>query len=253
MMVLPPFLMCQSEKTRVSPSGASHCGRKCENCVRPLSVGSCVCTIFVSLCLLLVLVFSVFQINYSNQTNITRDFLFFAHTTCCLLSYSYFLSFFTRQVVYRRLRAGMSPLSFWMKMDRRERGFEPIPPRCPFDEECGQEESSSHCNKDPSSLLHRSLHKSLPPTKELESASPNKSDTTTMPPSKTEDVELLVVPLRGSPQKDKFDVERGEDSPSKTNFLTNGASLKAIWSCLLYSFCSVSMILTNKSLASRYV
>jgi hypothetical protein len=28
-------------------------------------------------------------------------------------------------------------------------------------------------------------------------------------------------------------------------------SLKAIYSCALYSFCSVSMVLVNKSLASR--
>ena len=32
-----------------------------------------------------------------------------------------------------------------------------------------------------------------------------------------------------------------------------GVALKAVSACLLYSFCSVSMILTNKSLASRCV
>lgn len=73
-----------------------------------------------------------------------------------------------------------------------------------------------------------------------------------MPPSKADEVELLVVPLRTSPHKDSdHDLERGERSSAKTNFLYSAASLKAISSCLLYSFCSVSMILANKSLASR--
>lgn len=35
--------------------------------------------------------------------------------------------------------------------------------------------------------------------------------------------------------------------------LRSSGSLNAIGSCGLYSFCSVSMILANKSLASRYV
>jgi hypothetical protein len=77
--------------------------------------------------------------------------------------------------------------------------------------------------------------------------------TKTMPPSyknsTTEEVELLAT---GS------DVEKGsgELSPtapysSKTNIFSSAASVKAMTSCLLYSFCSVSMILVNKSLASR--
>ncbi len=32
-----------------------------------------------------------------------------------------------------------------------------------------------------------------------------------------------------------------------------GSAGKAVSSCLLYTFCSVSMVLVNKSLASRYV
>jgi hypothetical protein len=51
-------------------------------------------------------------------------------------------------------------------------------------------------------------------------------------------------------------------SPSNTNINTTtthehdnskAAHSKVVSSCLLYSFCSVSMVLTNKSLASRYV
>jgi hypothetical protein len=34
---------------------------------------------------------------------------------------------------------------------------------------------------------------------------------------------------------------------------SSGSAGKAITSCLMYSFCSVSMVLVNKSLASRYV
>jgi hypothetical protein len=35
--------------------------------------------------------------------------------------------------------------------------------------------------------------------------------------------------------------------------LTSGSSGKVLYACTLYSFCSVSMVLFNKSLASRYV
>ena len=72
-----------------------------------------------------------------------------------------------------------------------------------------------------------------------------------MPPQKTDDVELITVPLREAPHYHNDLEKRQQSSYSKTNFFTSAASLKAISSCLLYSFCSVSMILTNKSLASR--
>ena len=42
-------------------------------------------------------------------------------------------------------------------------------------------------------------------------------------------------------------------SPAEETSLSMGASAKAIVACGLYSFCSVSMSLTNKSLASRKV
>ena len=60
--------------------------------------------------------------------------------------------------------------------------------------------------------------------------------------------EPLVVPSGGPPDKDS------PRSELKTfDFLNSPSAWKSISSCLLYSFCSVSMILTNKSLASRCV
>ena len=41
-------------------------------------------------------------------------------------------------------------------------------------------------------------------------------------------------------------------SPTNTSGGAAGSPIKAIMACALYSFCSVSMVLTNKSLASRY-
>lgn len=100
-------------------------------------------------------------------------------------------------------------------------------------------ETSMHDESDhnDSSSFHHSLHL-------------QQSD---MPPSKNnENGEIIIVPLRGSPQKEKVaDLEKGQSYSNKTNFLVSGASVKAVSSCLLYSFCSVSMILVNKSLASR--
>ena len=42
-----------------------------------------------------------------------------------------------------------------------------------------------------------------------------------------------------------------QHSPSKA--ILSSSLIKATASCALYSFCSVSMVLVNKSLASRYV
>lgn len=41
-------------------------------------------------------------------------------------------------------------------------------------------------------------------------------------------------------------------SSPRTSGGATGSPIKAIAACALYSFCSVSMVLTNKSLASRY-
>ena len=101
-------------------------------------------------------------------------------------------------------------------------------------------ETSMHDESDHNdSSFHHSLHCHL-----------QQSD---MSPSKnSENCEVIIVPLRGSPQKEKVaDLEKGQSYSNKTNFLVSGASVKAVSSCLLYSFCSVSMILVNKSLASR--
>jgi hypothetical protein len=75
-----------------------------------------------------------------------------------------------------------------------------------------------------------------------------------MPPSKKDndldDVEMAKLVEPDELQKS----ERGEDvdcqSKSKWSLKASGGA-KALSSCGLYSFCSVSMILTNKSLASR--
>lgn len=66
--------------------------------------------------------------------------------------------------------------------------------------------------------------------------------------SKEEDPEMqkLIVELPVT--------NKGTTSPTSTAAAMNtGSSGKAITSCIMYSFCSVSMVLVNKSLASRYV
>lgn len=80
-----------------------------------------------------------------------------------------------------------------------------------------------------------------------------------MPPSKRDthaedDVEKQQMEME-PPVDDKEELQRlGEEDastskPSKTNIIA--ANMPAIAACSLYSFCSVSMVLTNKSLASR--
>jgi hypothetical protein len=59
-----------------------------------------------------------------------------------------------------------------------------------------------------------------------------------------EDVELALLNPDGS------DRDEGTDNVKKPNYLV-GKNAKAISACTLYSFCSVIMVLVNKSLASR--
>mmetsp|Transcript_3778 Transcript_3778/g.5450 ORF Transcript_3778/g.5450 Transcript_3778/m.5450 type:complete len:355 (-) Transcript_3778:114-1178(-) len=61
-----------------------------------------------------------------------------------------------------------------------------------------------------------------------------------------EDVEK-AAPILKAKSSDILDQRKGDKAPKKEH-----ASGHVIGSCLLYSFCSVSMVLTNKSLASSY-
>jgi hypothetical protein len=89
-----------------------------------------------------------------------------------------------------------------------------------------------------------------------------------MPPSQhsrgshSDDVEL--GPLLGKDdESDHSNVDLDDDDPNEKEpsplkggvlrLLQSSGSVKALSACALYSFCSVSMILVNKSLASRYV
>ena len=47
------------------------------------------------------------------------------------------------------------------------------------------------------------------------------------------------------PKSSDGEYDADQEKPQTSRF-------KAFWSCVLYSFCSVSMVLVNKSLASRY-
>ena len=47
--------------------------------------------------------------------------------------------------------------------------------------------------------------------------------------------------------------DNGRDTPLKPTSDNNNSNSSAVFACSLYSFCSVSMVLVNKSLASRYV
>lgn len=78
-----------------------------------------------------------------------------------------------------------------------------------------------------------------------------------MPPSKQEpnthsqdDVELALLNNNPASKLDESS-ERSVYKESKAPNYMAGNNFKAISSCTLYSFCSVSMILVNKSLASR--
>lgn len=70
----------------------------------------------------------------------------------------------------------------------------------------------------------------------------------------SEDLELALLknqsPIVSKKSDDEGDSEKSFDSVKKPNYLV-GNNAKAISACTLYSCCSVSMILVNKSLASR--
>ena len=71
---------------------------------------------------------------------------------------------------------------------------------------------------------------------------------------KEEDPEIqkpLVETASEAPEKSKGGVSTVDNGAARSG--SSGSAGKAITSCLLYSFCSVSMLLVNKSLASRYV
>ena len=70
---------------------------------------------------------------------------------------------------------------------------------------------------------------------------------------KEEDPEMqrpLVETPSEAPEKPKGGVSTVSVGAASSS---SGSAGKAITSCLMYSFCSVSMVLVNKSLASRYV
>jgi len=62
----------------------------------------------------------------------------------------------------------------------------------------------------------------------------------------SETMEILDINMKG-----KSD-EEGNKSKSAGSGIRSAAGMKALTACGLYSFCSVSMILANKSLASSY-
>ena len=76
--------------------------------------------------------------------------------------------------------------------------------------------------------------------------------------SKDDDVELalLITPSSSKlPTPDDGDNDNADDPVKETKAPNwrSGNNFNAISTCTLYSACSVSMILVNKSLASRYV
>lgn len=135
------------------------------------------------------------------------------------------------------------------EMDRKQRVSHDFPQR-------GSEHARHNSPTTTQRQQQRPLKAKLSDHDRLGDHSESSYHSSTMPPSKQDEVELLAVPLRDTSHYHE-DVEKGQSSSffssNTKNFFTSAASLKAIWSCLLYSFCSVSMILTNKSLASRYV
>ena len=72
-----------------------------------------------------------------------------------------------------------------------------------------------------------------------------------------QDVELAPLVDQSSSQDMTQDSgtspQSSSSSAGNSKSLTTGANGKVIYACTLYSFCSVAMVLTNKSLASRYV
>ena len=79
---------------------------------------------------------------------------------------------------------------------------------------------------------------------EVSKSSSNDSKHYHPPPLKAKNSSLQADIVHGDSERDGDDDKNNEIS---------AACWKAVTACLLYSFCSVSMILTNKSLASRYV
>ena len=68
----------------------------------------------------------------------------------------------------------------------------------------------------------------------------------------TESPPVSPVPSPRPPVKATISIEPPTNEVKQVS-LSSSNNMKAISACSLYSFCSVSMILVNKSLASRYV
>jgi hypothetical protein len=106
---------------------------------------------------------------------------------------------------------------------------------------------------------------SLPPSR----SSSNSSNTTMDTHNNEKDIEAFhpLIPSRGRSQQQQsngivmIDTKNDSDHNNNNNndsttkgdnsVKLSGSAWKAIMACLNYSFCSVSMILVNKSLASR--
>lgn len=73
----------------------------------------------------------------------------------------------------------------------------------------------------------------------------------------TPKMEMSESPQGSRPGEDDGDVQKQqllESNPPSTGSQRKAHSaIQAIWACSLYLFCSVSMVLVNKSLASRSV
>ena len=65
--------------------------------------------------------------------------------------------------------------------------------------------------------------------------------------------DLELGPLLPSGSQDSSSSESSQASAVSWLSLKAVTNGKVLYACTLYSFCSVSMVLTNKSLASRYV
>ena len=82
--------------------------------------------------------------------------------------------------------------------------------------------------------------------RDIESSSSSSDNHNTKPLLPTRGRSAAVVAGSGAPTPTPAALET-------TDKKISGSAMKAITACLNYSFCSVSMILVNKSLASRYV
>ena len=99
------------------------------------------------------------------------------------------------------------------------------------------------------------------------SRSSSNSSNTTMDTSHEKDIESFqpLLPTRGrshivAHQQQQqangivmIETKHDNSNDSAETTKISGSAWKAIMACLNYSFCSVSMIIVNKSLASRYV